>query len=80
MQKIDLNTHIPDECNSIEIQVTTAPRRQQLGIYRSAFDPEPILMWDGVTTIIGRPQDKCLYVETGSVVTAFEVRVCRWFR
>lgn len=78
MHKIDLSAEIPDECNAIEILIRTEPRRQVVEVHRSVDDPKPLTMWDGGSTIIGRPAEKCLYIDSCNPAALCEVQVRRW--
>ncbi|MGE0482996.1 MAG: hypothetical protein AB7Q81_02555 [Gammaproteobacteria bacterium] len=78
MRRIDLSRDIPDECNAIEIHVATRPPCRRVTVYRHEADREPLRMVHGGTTIIGRPRDKCLFVETHDEAVECSLSVFRW--
>jgi hypothetical protein len=79
MHVVDLTGKYPDEANSIEILVTTAPPNQALDVYRGPDDTNPLRMADCASTIIGTPEQHTLYVQPLVAGTEFNISVTAWF-
>ncbi|MEQ8663899.1 MAG: hypothetical protein RLW62_24020 [Gammaproteobacteria bacterium] len=68
----------PEGAGALEIFASIEPRHASIEVRRSPGQRVPVLMHDGMRSILARPSDDRLYITRREAVSSFRLVVLRW--
>lgn len=78
MDEFDLRDKIPDSARTMDLIVITDPPLSYIEIRRSPTDAAPLRMSAGMSTTMGIPEGRKLYIYKIPGVREYQIKIAGW--